>query len=898
MNLSTRMKKIVRLLLAGIFITIVLCCGCFLRQLGSTFRIQDIRCKNYLETSHFANELQNMILLLDSGAYQVDTQTRSIRPANLWITRLRWTNNSTWAIHSNNNVSWKKMLDVPEYWYFSDEYGISALHTEENEAIVYNNSWYEAALSDNRIENASEYYAVSHDDYVDLIIQNAQQDSVTGKNSSVSVVGELESEYIEDDSTFATNKNIDVTLFSDDSYIGSTEDFMYVYSPQEDMFYTSIYGWYSVPETLFFLKSDFDMEDLTSPLELLRYQFTSQSEILRMAVGNEYLDLIREQKNLDFSKRNMVYYVAADNEIYTNAMNLDRLMNCNAYLCIQPTVSGEYTIKTYNFENANLTDEYATRLMQQLQILKPDEAFYVGFYTTYPYDDSFSQGNWLFRHYFPFLFPALILAVGMMILFVMTEIQIIRTSGKCTEQEGIHLYFLDKLPVEGMVLAVIFGVYFGLLVMIGALQRSGHDFSWRLLLECGSIFFLMYELLHVGLLSLIRRGRAKVLWKYSAFRVTLRMCKRLVFFISGQRNLTIRTVELFILYWLLQGGSLILILLGISSGEIYFGLAGVLLLGILNIGVLILLISQVRGEQSIREGLQAFVEGNLEYRIPKRKYLRTEQEIINNMEHLSDGLHKAVEKSIYDERMKAELITNVSHDIKTPLTSIINYVDLIKQEKIENEKVIHYIEVLDRKSWRLKQLMEDLVEVSKITSGNIELERMPIDFGELLRQSIGEFEDKFAEQELKIVETIQDKSCMIFADGRRTFRVLENLFQNIYKYAMPKTRVYIDLQNENDMVFLSIKNISKAPLNIDANVLMERFIRGEQSRTTEGSGLGLSIAQDLVKLQDGEFQIYLDGDLFKVMITFPEFISKEVIDSEAVTLEAEKKEEVPKLEKE
>jgi signal transduction histidine kinase len=164
-----------------------------------------------------------------------------------------------------------------------------------------------------------------------------------------------------------------------------------------------------------------------------------------------------------------------------------------------------------------------------------------------------------------------------------------------------------------------------------------------------------------------------------------------------------------------------------------------------------------------------------------------------------------------------------------------------------------------------------LVEISKITSGNIELECMPIDFGELVRQSIGEFEDKFAEHGLHIVDNISAEPLMIYADGRRTFRVLDNLMQNIYKYAMPKTRVYIDLLQQENQIRLSIKNISKAELNIDAKELMERFVRGEQSRSTEGSGLGLSIAGDLVRIQNGNFDLVLDGDLFKVIITFPQY---------------------------
>ena len=306
--------------------------------------------------------------------------------------------------------------------------------------------------------------------------------------------------------------------------------------------------------------------------------------------------------------------------------------------------------------------------------------------------------------------------------------------------------------------------------------------------------------------------------------------------------------------------------------ESYFVILGFALAILWNIGALVLMIRQAQGEQRIRDLTQILASGNLDVSMPNGKHLATEREILDNINHLSDGLQKAVEKSIYDERMKAELITNVSHDIKTPLTSIISYVDLIKRENVDNENVKHYIEILDRKSQRLKQLTEDLVEVSKLTTGNVELERVPIDFGELLRQTIGEFEDRFSIQKLQVIDSIEEQPYMIFADGRRTFRILENLFQNIYKYAMPETRVYIDMKKEAGMIVLAIKNISKAPLNIDASELMERFVRGDSSRSTEGSGLGLSIAQHLVELQDGEFQIYLDGDLFKIVIKFPEYV--------------------------
>ncbi len=241
-------------------------------------------------------------------------------------------------------------------------------------------------------------------------------------------------------------------------------------------------------------------------------------------------------------------------------------------------------------------------------------------------------------------------------------------------------------------------------------------------------------------------------------------------------------------------------------------------------------------------------------------------EAINTM---GEGLEKAVSTSMKDERMKAELITNVSHDIKTPLTSIINYIDLLKREGITPEEQQEYLKVLDTKSQRLKQLIEDLIEVSKTNTGNIELQLANLDFKELLNQAIGEFEEKFAERNLELVVTCADHKIQIWADGRRCYRILENLFSNIYKYAMPHTRVYVDLQQEAGQMVFTLKNISEAPLNVAVEELMERFVRGDVSRSTSGSGLGLSIAQNLVNLQQGKLEIKLDGDLFKVEIRFP-----------------------------
>ena len=219
--------------------------------------------------------------------------------------------------------------------------------------------------------------------------------------------------------------------------------------------------------------------------------------------------------------------------------------------------------------------------------------------------------------------------------------------------------------------------------------------------------------------------------------------------------------------------------------------------------------------------------------------------------------------------MKTDLITNVSHDIKTPLTSIINYVGILKQSDIADPKIQGYLDILEEKAQRLKTLTEDVVEASKVSSGNIVLERMDINLGEMIQQTEGEMIEKFEARNLSVVVNLPEEPAIVHVDGRRMWRVLENIFGNAAKYAMPGTRVYADLRVEEDEVDFSLKNVSEHQLNISANELTERFVRGDISRSTEGSGLGLSIAESLTNMQGGKFELYLDGDLFRVNIRFP-----------------------------
>ena len=271
----------------------------------------------------------------------------------------------------------------------------------------------------------------------------------------------------------------------------------------------------------------------------------------------------------------------------------------------------------------------------------------------------------------------------------------------------------------------------------------------------------------------------------------------------------------------------------------------------------------------LQEGGQKLTQGDLNYQLPLDKLhgpFRTHGEALNNVRQ---GIQHAVEEQMKSERMKTELLTNVSHDIKTPLTAIVSYVDLLKQEPMPNEKAKEYLDVLDRQSARLKKLTEDLVEASKATTGNLTVDLQTTDVNVFLGQTAGEYEERLTAKQLTLCLTPAEGTPVISADGRLLWRVFENLFSNIQKYAQPGTRVYLTCQDTETQVTITFRNISAEPLNISADELMERFVRGDASRNTEGSGLGLSIARSLTQLQHGTFALAVDGDLFKAILTFP-----------------------------
>ncbi len=478
-------------------------------------------------------------------------------------------------------------------------------------------------------------------------------------------------------------------------------------------------------------------------------------------------------------------------------------------------------------------------------------------------------------------FAVVIAAIALILLLLQAGLLIYTTGKKRRKDKQVILNSFDRLPTEIWILlfvavltgcclfAVIGGryIYFGnmnlrIVMLQTVLSTVPFGFS-----------FMMFTL------SFVRRLRAHNMKKCSLFNRFLKRAYKNADSEEEKKGNRVKGLRENLKKFInsLKGTDKLLILFAgyvILVGICWFlphRRMGFGLFILLDIATLATLIYVVRDLKELTRGVTEITKGNLEYKVFLNRKNGLFKELNDGINHIGDGIKAAVETSIKDERMKTELITNVSHDLKTPLTSIINYINLLKTEKMPTPEAEHYIEVLESKAQRLRHLTEDLVEAAKATSGNIELEKMPLAFNELMKQALGEFEDKFATRDLKVVVNIPEEPVVVLADGRRMFRIIENVLQNAYKYAHPGTRIYADLSNSQSVITFILKNISAAPLNISPEELMERFTRGDSARTTEGSGLGLSIAKDLTRLQGGTFDIQLDGDLFKVIITFPEY---------------------------
>ncbi len=470
---------------------------------------------------------------------------------------------------------------------------------------------------------------------------------------------------------------------------------------------------------------------------------------------------------------------------------------------------------------------------------------------------------------FPYRYTFIgILAAGL-ILFAAGLSYLCIHAGR-TEDGAIRPGGLNRLPLD--IYAVLVGVSVtGLVLLLRRLSVWINNAGPHLgnLSLIGSVFVAICVLA----LALILAFAAQVKvgdgfwWKHTLIGRLLGLLLRFLRFLAQSCS---RVVALIPVMWhwfvtgiLLAASSAVLLVLAQSIGGIFIAL---LILDILICIGFLFYCGYAIG--SLIRGVQQMCNGDLQCKV-STKYLHGSFEALaQHLNALSETAMIAAENQMRSERMKSELITNISHDIKTPLTSIINFVDLLQKAPTEQESE-EYLQVLSRQSARMKKLIEDLMELSKANSGNITAHIAKLDAAESVNQALGEFSDKFAAAQLEPVFQIPQTPIAMLADGRLVWRVLSNLMSNAVKYAMPGTRLYIELTEAGDEVYLSLKNISREPLSISTEDLMERFVRGDVARNSEGSGLGLNIAKSLMEIQNGQLQLQLDGDLFKITLVFP-----------------------------
>ena len=448
-----------------------------------------------------------------------------------------------------------------------------------------------------------------------------------------------------------------------------------------------------------------------------------------------------------------------------------------------------------------------------------------------------------------------IIPVLVILLIVLVSVIVVGI-GKKRGVNGIALNWFDKILIEiAFLIAIMVGVIG--LILVAIILDSYNMITFIIGMGLAVIGIIITYLACILLFeTIIKRIKTHTFVKTTfAYWVYIQIRD-----FAQNMKITNNFLMYFIIYILSNA-----LLIGITIAQ---PLIGIILLAVFNWYVYKIASDRIKSYNKIKNSINELYNGKTNLQLNQEEFTKTDRQMAYEINNIAGGFSNAIDEKLKSEKLKTELITNVSHDIKTPLTSIINYVDLLKKENIEGEKANEYLSILDNKSQRLKKLTEDLVEASKASAGAIKLNFEKLNINELIKQVSGEFEDKFKTHNLQEIITLPEKEVYIKADSRYLYRVLENMYSNIAKYALEGTRVYIDITEKDNKVYIELKNVSKQKLNISADELMQRFVRGEASRNTEGSGLGLSIAKSLTELQKGKFNIYLDGDLFKVTIEF------------------------------
>lgn len=554
-----------------------------------------------------------------------------------------------------------------------------------------------------------------------------------------------------------------------------------------------------------------------------------KEERMRMQV-KEFYQLVDTLKTYE----GIVYYASDGEHVFSNSdlNKKEQFESYDAYM-----LYGDYQQKIY--PNKVEESHYYNYFMHKADKLNPQtDVMYIGF------TDSFLQQKkqeWEKdkAEAKRFLNESIVFLVGFIVSFIYLMIVIGRTSFK---DKDIHIHVIDKLynDLNVAIVVCLMSMWF---VMIVEVFRDIY------LLLTVPIFIVALLLI----LSLVKHIKNKTILSHTIIYQILKKIFLAIKPVFDSGSLAVKTVLLVIAYPIVVAATFFMF-------PITIGLAAWLAL------------KKVKSFNRVKEGVEHIKNGDLQHRIEidgKGEF----SQLAGNINRITEGLNKSVDSEIKSERLKTELITNVSHDIRTPLTSIITYVDLLKIEN-DPEKTAEYIEVLDQKSKRLKHLTDDLFEAAKASSGSMPVQLERIDIVSLLTQGIGEMDEKIDASALDVKLAHPTEKVYVKADGKLLWRSIENLFSNIFKYALPASRVYIDVEDVGTEILVTFKNISAYELNISVDELMERFTRGDESRSSQGSGLGLSIAESLIHIQHGKFSVQVDGDLFKAMIYLPKLLNE------------------------
>ncbi len=603
------------------------------------------------------------------------------------------------------------------------------------------------------------------------------------------------------------------------------------------------------------VKSDF--YNSSSPDNLIRRDLTSH---LKTLAANDLLELAEAKSVLRDARKDNLYtqYTADRLEDQYSAQRSNiayKLSDSEGSLLASNFQDPpESPLASYLTENAGYpTDEvnhYRIELYVRGDLQAHDYVYYI---------------DTIYRAVFEMRYAAIVLCILCFLLCAAGTIFLCTIVGRRKGELGARINFFDRIPFEIIACIYLFALscIFILADTFSYYTAAHFNIALQVILTA-CVYVALFVFMLPLLLTVVNRIKTRTFWRSFLF---VRLCcligrgfrwvwralrsafkNKFVFFISLLLLFASAITDLFMLTaYTTTGGGYFLWLLK-------------------NTVIAGLLLYAAYCQMKLADGSEKILKGDLSHKLDTKPLCGNYKPIAENLNHIGDGLSLALAEQVKSERMKTELITNVSHDLKTPLTCIINYVDLLKAEPIESEKAKEYIAILEKQSARLKKLTEDLVETSKAASGSIPVHQEQVDLAILLSQAVGEYKDRFEARSLTTVLDIGSPYLYALCDGRLTWRIIDNLLGNAAKYSLPGTRIYITALQEEKATRITVKNISESQLNITPEELTERFVRGDSSRNTEGSGLGLSIAKSLAELQHGSLTLRIDGDLFTAIL--------------------------------